>query len=46
MREVGNILNITSRTAMFHKYRIQEIVGANSNAELVCYAVKHHLVSA
>jgi DNA-binding NarL/FixJ family response regulator len=46
MKEVADILNITSRTATFHKYRIMAMVGAHSNAELVRYALKNHLVSA
>jgi len=46
MKEVADILNMSTRTVAFHKYRIMEIVGAHSNAELVRYAVKHYLVSA
>jgi DNA-binding CsgD family transcriptional regulator len=30
----------------FHKYRIMESLGARSNAELVRYAVRNHMVSA
>ena len=46
LKEVADILNITTRTAAFHKYRIMARAGAHSNAELVRYAVKNHLVSA
>lgn len=46
MKEVGDILNMTTRTVAFHKYRIMESLGAKSNAELVRYAVRNHLVSA
>ena len=46
LKEVADILNITTRTATFHKYRIMAMVGAHSNAEFVRYAVKNHLVSA
>ncbi len=45
MKEVGAILNMTTRTVAFHKYRIMETLGARSNAELVRYAVRNHVVS-
>ena len=45
MKEIGGILNTTTRTVAFHKYRIMEALGARSNAELVRYAVKNHIVS-
>jgi DNA-binding NarL/FixJ family response regulator len=46
MKEVGAILNMTPRTVAFHKYRIKEVLGAKSNAELVRYAVRNHLIAA
>ena len=46
MKEVGGILNMTTRTVAFHKYRIMEVLGAKSNAELVRYAVRNHMISA
>jgi DNA-binding NarL/FixJ family response regulator len=46
MKEVGAILKMTPRTVAFHKYRIMEVLGAKSTAELVRYAVKHHIVAA
>jgi DNA-binding NarL/FixJ family response regulator len=46
MKEVGAILNMTTRTVAFHKYRIMEALGARSNAELVRYAVRNHMVAA
>jgi DNA-binding NarL/FixJ family response regulator len=46
MKEVGTILNMTTRTVAFHKYRIMEVLGAKSNAELVRYAVRKHMVAA
>lgn len=46
MKEVGAILNMTTRTVAFHKYRMMETLGVTSNAELVRYAVKSHLVAA
>jgi len=46
MKEVGAILNMTTRTVAFHKYRIMEVLGAKSSADLVKYAVKNHLTAA
>jgi DNA-binding NarL/FixJ family response regulator len=46
MKEVGAILNMTTRTVAFHKYRIMQVLGAKSNADLVKYAVKNHLTAA
>jgi DNA-binding NarL/FixJ family response regulator len=34
MKEVGGILNMTSRTVAYHKYRMMEVLGAKSTAEL------------
>jgi DNA-binding NarL/FixJ family response regulator len=44
MKEIGGILNMTPRTVAFHKYRMMEALGARSNAELVRYAVRRHIV--
>jgi len=44
MKEVGNLLNLTPRTVAFHKYRMMEQLKVKSTAELVQYAVKHHIV--
>ncbi|HEX4922187.1 MAG TPA: response regulator transcription factor [Candidatus Bathyarchaeia archaeon] len=46
MKEIGGILNMSTRTVAFHKYRIMEALGAKSNAELVRYAVRNHIVAA
>lgn len=46
MKEIADILNMTTRTVAFHKYRMMEVLGAKSNAELVRYAVRHHIVAA
>jgi DNA-binding NarL/FixJ family response regulator len=46
MKEVGNILNMTTRTVAFHKYRMMNRLRARSNAELVHYAIRHHIVAA
>jgi DNA-binding NarL/FixJ family response regulator len=46
MKEIADTLNMTTRTVAFHKYRMMEALGAKSNAELVRYAVRHHIVTA
>jgi DNA-binding NarL/FixJ family response regulator len=44
MKEVARVLDLTPRTVAFHKYRMMEQIGVKSTAELVQYAVKHHIV--
>ncbi len=44
MREVGDILHLTTRTVAFHKYRIMELLGARSYADLVKFAFRNHLI--
>ena len=44
MKEVAGVLNLTARTVAFHKYRIMEVLGLKSNAELVQYALRQHIV--
>ena len=44
MKEVGSVLNLTARTVAFHKYRIMEQLKVKTTAELIRYAVKHHIV--
>ena len=46
MKEVAGVLNVTPRTVAFHKYRIMEVLNAKSNAKLVQYAIRHHLIAA
>ena len=46
MKEVASILQMKPRTVAFHKYRIMEVLGTKSNAELVRYAVRNKLVAA
>ena len=46
MKEVAAVLNITTRTVAFHKYRIMEVLDAKSSAELVQYAMRNHLIAA
>jgi DNA-binding NarL/FixJ family response regulator len=44
MKEVASVLNLTPRTVAFHKYQMMEQLKVKSTAELVQYAVKHHIV--
>jgi DNA-binding NarL/FixJ family response regulator len=46
MKEVGFILNMSPRTATYHKYQIMKKLGATSTAELVRYAIRNHIVAA
>lgn len=44
MKEVAFLLSITPRTVAFHKYRVMQDLGLKTNADLVQYAVKSHIV--
>jgi DNA-binding NarL/FixJ family response regulator len=46
MKEVSNILHMSTRTVAFHKYRMMEVLGVKSSAELVKYAVRIHVIAA
>jgi DNA-binding NarL/FixJ family response regulator len=46
MKEVSSILHMSTRTVAYHKYRMMEVLGAKSTAELVKYAIGHHIVAA
>jgi DNA-binding NarL/FixJ family response regulator len=46
MKEVGAVLNMSARTVAYHKYRMMNVLGAKSTAELVKYAVRNHMVAA
>ncbi len=45
MKDIARTLKITSRTVAFHKYSMMEELGIKSSAELVQFAIKHHVVS-
>jgi len=45
MKEVAAVLAISPRTVEFHKYRVMELLGVKTNAELVQYAIKHGLIA-
>ena len=44
MREAALVLNLTARTVAFHKYRIMENLNLRNDAEVVQYALRHHVV--
>jgi DNA-binding NarL/FixJ family response regulator len=45
-KEIADILNVSERTVMFHKYDIMRSFNLKSNSDLVLLAIKHHLISA
>jgi DNA-binding NarL/FixJ family response regulator len=45
MKEVAAVLNVTTRTVAFHKYRIMEEFNLRNNSDLVRFAIKEHLLS-
>jgi DNA-binding NarL/FixJ family response regulator len=45
MKEAAYILDVSTRTIAFHKYRMMEQLGLRSSAELIQFAVTQHLVS-
>jgi DNA-binding NarL/FixJ family response regulator len=46
MKEVATVLNVTPRTVAFHKYRIMELLGLETNHDLTRYAIKAGLIEA
>jgi DNA-binding NarL/FixJ family response regulator len=44
MKQVASVLNLKPGTVAFHKYRIMQTLGLKSNAELLHYAIRHHLI--
>lgn len=45
MKEAADVLGLTPRTVAFHKYRIMDTLGIHSNAELIKFAVKNHVLA-
>ncbi len=45
MKEVAYILQVSSRTVAFHKYRMMEQLGVKSSAELIQFAINHHIIA-
>lgn len=46
MKEAASVLNLTTRTVAFHKYRIMASLGLHTNADLVQYAIRNFLIAA
>jgi DNA-binding NarL/FixJ family response regulator len=46
MKEISGILKVSTRTVAYHKYRMMEVLGAKSNAELFKFAVRNHMIAA
>jgi DNA-binding NarL/FixJ family response regulator len=44
-KEIASILNISTRTVEFHKYKMMEQLNIKTSTELVHYAVKHGIIS-
>ncbi len=44
MKEIASVLNLKPGTVAFHKYRIMETLGLKTNAELLQYAIKRHII--
>jgi DNA-binding NarL/FixJ family response regulator len=43
-KEIAEILHVSPRTVEFHRYRIIDVLGLHSTAELVQYAIKHGML--
>jgi DNA-binding NarL/FixJ family response regulator len=46
MKEVAAVLNLTTRTIAFHKYRLMNTLNLDTNAAVVQYALQHRVVFA
>ena len=44
-KEIASILNISVKTAEYHKYAILGTLGLKTNAELVQYAIRHGIIA-
>jgi DNA-binding NarL/FixJ family response regulator len=45
MKEIADILKVSEKTIMFHKYHIMESFNLKNNSELVLFALQRHLIS-
>jgi DNA-binding NarL/FixJ family response regulator len=45
-KEIGGILHVSHRTVVYHKYQMMKKLGVTSNADLVKYAIRNHIVAA
>jgi DNA-binding NarL/FixJ family response regulator len=44
-KEVAAVLNISTRTAEFHKARVMEVLGLETATDLVQYAIRHGIIT-
>lgn len=44
-KEIAGILNISVKTAEYHKYAILDSLGLKTNAELIQYAIRHGIIA-
>ena len=40
-KEIGNLLDISSRTVEFHKYQLVDVLDMKSSSELIHFAIRH-----
>jgi DNA-binding NarL/FixJ family response regulator len=45
LKEIAGELNLSEKTVEFHKHHIMTAFNLKSNAALVLFALKHHLIS-
>lgn len=43
-KEIAGIINISTRTVEFHKYRMMDILGIKTSAELIQFAIRHGII--
>lgn len=46
MKEIAYLLHIKAGTVAFHKYKIMDILHIETNAELIEYAIRQHMICA
>jgi DNA-binding NarL/FixJ family response regulator len=44
MKQIGDVLRVEPGTVAFHKYRIMQKLNCTTNAELLGYALKRHMI--
>jgi DNA-binding CsgD family transcriptional regulator len=43
-KQIADTLGISPRTVEFHRYRAMKSLGLHTIAELVQYAIRHHII--
>jgi DNA-binding NarL/FixJ family response regulator len=46
MREAANVLHVTTRTIVFHKYTMMEAFGLKTKSDLFRFAIKEGVITA